>query len=822
MDRKTLASEQGMALPLVLIITVCIIMLAFSFVYMFGARARLNKIFVNRNSASYYAEAGIEQYIWNLNQDDYYYATHHTVASAFEAGYYYIEATDPTVEDPTVTLRSTGWLASDPDNRETIEVKLRKRQFTQYVYLTDIEEASPPAPTGTQVWWSTGDVMHNSMHTNGVLNFKGSPRFEDTVTFSGVTTYTNNNFDPWHSYNGPQFYKNGQLSNWQTQSYRVDAILPKGSNSELITYAQSNGYYFPHRTSIYLHDSEEATPRTLMDIYYWDGSQFVYQENLPLPANGVVYVNGSGDYAGVSAGKRWQSYNKSYSAMIDAIEDERVPQELDVFNPDRGNVFISGKLRGRLTVASANHIFITPEDPTGAYDPDDLPEKPGLVYGSTTFNEDGTVLDPGTNDMLGLCANGYIYILHNFWPSYPGFVPPADNYGITSCDITKHDLAPNEFYIQGALYAMPNGAFTYQDYWMDGLKGRINLVGSIIQHYRGVRGLIGSTGYNANYTHDRRMAYATPPHFLSPLNAGWGIVSWVKKPAETSVTFKPITGITVYGDGGATEAPLGTDLQMYATVEPDDATAPSNLVWTVRNNGEAAANIDRSTGLLAAGIRPGTVTVTAQAADAQPGGAIVQRSTTLTITLEPVTGITVTAAGGAASMFTNTQLQMQKTVTPGDASIKTVQWSVDDPALADIVPNGAATAVLTAKSLSPPASTATVQVAAAATDGSGVVSNQYAVTIVQQVTGITVTPSPGSVRVNRTLQMNANVTPSNAYNKSVIWSCTNSPYTHASIDSGTGLLTAGGSTGSVTVRATAQDGSGVFREASISITSSSW
>lgn len=557
MNRKTLASEQGMALTLVLIISICIVMLAFAFVYMFQMRTRLNSLFVNRNSAGYYAEAGIDQYIWNQNQDDHYYATHHTVASAFEAGYYYVKETDPTVDDPTVTVISTGWLAKDPANKETIMVKIKKRQFSQYVYCTDTEKA----PDDSQVWWNTGDEMHSSMHTNGALSFHDHPRFDDTVTFSGVQNYADNYFYSGTRLTDPQFYKDGVQSTWQTQCYHSDKMLFPSSNSDLLTMAQGNGYYFPHRTSIYLHDSAETPPHTLMNVYCWDGSQYQYKPNLPLPANGVIYVDGSGDWASVGTTYRYNTVpdSTSYNNLMTAIQSRthNVPLELDYFNRDRGNVFISGKLRGRLTVSAANHIFICGEDPTSAYSSSSLPSQPGLIYGSTTFNTAGSVNNLGTDDMLGLVANGYIYILHNFWPSYPGFTPTSGNYGVTDCDITQSNIGPQDIYIQCGLFAL-NWAFQNEDYWMDSQKGNINMTGSITQKYRGIRGEFGSTphGYNANYYHDQRMKYETPPHFLSPTNAGWGIVTWNKLPPSSDAEYKPITSIdSIYAEGNVTTVP---------------------------------------------------------------------------------------------------------------------------------------------------------------------------------------------------------------------------------------------------------------------------
>lgn len=78
---------------------------------------------------------------------------------------------------------------------------------------------------------------------------------------------------------------------------------------------------------------------------------------------------------------------------------------------------------------------------------------------------------------------------------------------------------------------------------------------------------------------------------------------------------------------------------------------------------------------------------------------------------KPVTGITVTGTGGATTITTNGgELQLIAAITPEDATVPDVKWSVDKPNLADI----SSTGNLTAKA------NGTVVATATAEDGSGV------------------------------------------------------------------------------------------------------
>ncbi len=278
--------------------------------------------------------------------------------------------------------------------------------------------------------------------------------------------------------------------------------------------------------------------------------------------------------------------------------------------------------------------------------------------------------------------------------------------------------------------------------------------------------------------------------------AGWD--------GSSSVT--PVTGITVTGAGGATT--ITTDngtLQLTATVTPSDATNKT-VTWSVVNGtGQATIN---STGLVTA-VANGTVTARATANDGS--GVVGSLVITISNQIIPVTGITVTGAGGATTIATdNGTLQLTATVAPTNATNKTVTWSVV---------NGTGQATINSTGLVTAVSNGTVTARATANDGSGVVGS-LVITISNQVilvTGITVAGDGGATTIttdNGTLQLTATIAPTNATNKTVTWSVVNG--TGQATISSTGLVTAVAN-GTVTARATANDVSGVFGEMTITI-----
>jgi hypothetical protein len=176
-----------------------------------------------------------------------------------------------------------------------------------------------------------------------------------------------------------------------------------------------------------------------------------------------------------------------------------------------------------------------------------------------------------------------------------------------------------------------------------------------------------------------------------------------------------------------------------------------------------------------------------------------------------VTGITVSGTGGATTISVNDgTLQMLASVLPIDATDPTVTWSRT---------NGTGTASISTGGLLTALTNGNVTTRATANDGSGIYDDQI-ITLSNQnilVTGITVTGTGGATTISTpdgTLQLITTVLPVDASNPTVTWSVT-SGTGYATIGS-SGILTAV-TDGTVTARATANDGSGVYGTLEVTI-----
>jgi len=190
--------------------------------------------------------------------------------------------------------------------------------------------------------------------------------------------------------------------------------------------------------------------------------------------------------------------------------------------------------------------------------------------------------------------------------------------------------------------------------------------------------------------------------------------SWVSDTIQLNILASvTVTDIDVSSTGGVTQMIEGEELQMSATVLPEDAS--NKLVaWSV-NPGTGTANITEE-GLLTA-LNEGTVGVVASSQD---GSGV---SDTFSITINSpnvlVSEISISSAGDVKMIEEGSTLQFTALVSPPDADNPAVLWSVNP---------GTGTANITEEGLLTALNEGTVAVVASSQDTSGV-SSTFALTV---------------------------------------------------------------------------------------------
>ncbi len=154
-----------------------------------------------------------------------------------------------------------------------------------------------------------------------------------------------------------------------------------------------------------------------------------------------------------------------------------------------------------------------------------------------------------------------------------------------------------------------------------------------------------------------------------------------------------------------------------------------------------------------------------------------------------VTGVTLNQSSIVVNTGKTTQLTA--TISPANASNMAVNWSTSDSAIASVDNTGKVTGIMPG----------TVSITVTTVDGSRTANCQVTVEDIK-VTGVSLDFTDVTIQPTSTKQLTATITPSDATNKSITWSSSNTSI--ATVDS-TGLV-AGVAIGTATITVTTLDG----------------
>ena len=235
---------------------------------------------------------------------------------------------------------------------------------------------------------------------------------------------------------------------------------------------------------------------------------------------------------------------------------------------------------------------------------------------------------------------------------------------------------------------------------------------------------------------------------------------------------------------------MGNTLQLTATVYPN-STSDKSVSWSSDNSAVATVSSDG----LVTPISTGTATITVRTEDgsnltAQCIVTVKQYATSISLSETDVT------------ICTGNTLQLAATVSPSTTSNPSVTWSSSKTSVATVSSIG----LVTAKS------TGTAVITAKTADGSNL-SASCNVTVKQLSTSISLNKTSATLYLDQTVQLTATVSPSNATDKSVVWSSSDNSV--ATVTS-TGLVTAI-APGNAVITATTVDGSNLSATCAITV-----
>lgn len=236
----------------------------------------------------------------------------------------------------------------------------------------------------------------------------------------------------------------------------------------------------------------------------------------------------------------------------------------------------------------------------------------------------------------------------------------------------------------------------------------------------------------------------------------------------------------------------GSSQTLIATVTPSYAS--QNVSWRSSNTSVATVN---ASGKVTA-VSVGNCTITATTTD----GTQLSASCQVSVTPVLATGISLNTYN--ATIYPGGELQLTATVTPSNTTNKAVTWKSSNTNVATVNSSGKVTAIVPG----------TATITATTTDGSNLSANCNITVMPILATGLTLNLSETNMRQGEHIKLTATVTPSDATDKTVVWSTSNSNIATVATD---GTVTAK-NIGDATITARTVDGSNLSATCKIHVT----
>jgi hypothetical protein len=556
-----LRAEDGMTMLLALFtLVVTTLILGAAYVAVLSD-SHLSRNDVDQGRALAAAQAGVQAYNYQLNQNESYWQTCTPLGNTGATGFngsngngfvtvpgstdtgggtesYFVKplpaSTAPStdnkcdpanslstmIEGPTAGLASGSFRVMSTGHSgnvtRTIVAQYKPPSFLNYVYYTDYETLDPSAlpnqPSGCAVHYPNRDTnTRDANYCGGPISFitgdsiNGPIHSEDSISICGSPTFGrpgNNDAVEAAAATGAAFgwYSScgGSTPAFRTPSGKID------TSSVSITPPPSNTSLLSvtQTTPTNYHFSGKTTIVLSNSNMYVTNAAAGYTNHLLAdPPNGVVYVSTA---SGGSC--------DTYSPFDPSYSDDTTC----------GNAYVSGTYSTSLTIASDNDIIIN-----------------GNICTTTAVACTGS---PTGNALLGLIANDFVRVYHPLinpdsdtgTGTDPCSVTTTTGSGrnqqtttVTASDDTANDLTNPVVY--AAILAV-NHSFIVDNYNCGDSLGTLTVYGAIAQLFRGTVGVQGThsdgsvyaaDGYTKSYDYDDRLASEEPPYFLNPVSAQW-------------------------------------------------------------------------------------------------------------------------------------------------------------------------------------------------------------------------------------------------------------------------------------------------------------
>lgn len=492
----------------------------------------------DRSAALAAAEAGVEDYLARLNADPGYFNKNVTTGGAVIAtgARYDFKVTNSVTSIQSsgkINLESTGTVNGE---KRKISVQLGKPSFLDYLYFTKYETTDPVAngsSTTTQcekyrypgtssrdqnicpdIRFAASDVLDGDVYSQDSILIRGDAKFlgkfetgwNDPAKKFWIDDATNSKptFSKGRGYRWLDFPSTN--TSLKDQAAKPGGCLFKGPTRILF---KSDGYM----------DVRSPYSGTTSGCGVYSASSPNAVQTVPVPDNNVIYVD---DFTGTPTGCANASDVTKLTGFPIATDNSLTQGNSGlVYGCKKGDVFVEGWLKGRVTLGSANNIIVTGDlRYVGA---NNSATSTGIP---TAAGQKPNAADSSGTDVLGLAATNFIEVYH----------PINCTWNNGSCtndkDVTGSGYPKTNIQIDAMNVASAHSFIV--PFWNAGnsLK-QLTVLGGIVQKFRGpvaigdnAGGIV--SGYSKNYNYDPRLRYNPPPYLADLASSSWQRNTWAE------------------------------------------------------------------------------------------------------------------------------------------------------------------------------------------------------------------------------------------------------------------------------------------------------
>ncbi len=275
---------------------------------------------VNREMAFQIAEAGANYYQWHLAHypADFWDGNASTTPGPYlhdyidkdtnqKIGEFSLEITPPLVGSTVVIIKSMGYTLDNPSQKRTVAVRYGTPSLAKYAFLTQ-----------SDVWIGDTESVSGLLHSNGGVRFDGTGNAPITSSKNNIPPGPGYKCYPYHGCSSPYEWKPGVWGSaaqptkdfWEMAVPGVpfSSITSDFQTIESQATGQANLPTTPSNRQGY---SLEFKPDGTVDVYVvrnlrshdsgkdvnsvWhsenlDYNQRIFQYNMPIPSNGLIFV----------------------------------------------------------------------------------------------------------------------------------------------------------------------------------------------------------------------------------------------------------------------------------------------------------------------------------------------------------------------------------------------------------------------------------------------------------------------------------------------------------------------------------------------------